>query len=198
MPAVFDNDYVRRINGSNVKTPSSKLAAVEAIRSDIRRFKEENSCDRLVMVWCASTEKFITESEAHRNIENFVGALHDDDENIAPSMIYAYAALMERVPFINGAPNLTVDVTALEKLARDQGVPICGKDFKTGQTSIKDRYRSDAEGQDAWFERLVLDEHTWESGRRGPGRAREFQDEGRVEAGGAGIHTAARPVSRPV
>ena len=85
MPAIFDNDYVRRINGTNVKSPGSKVAAVEAIRSDIRRFKEENNCDRLVMVWCASTEKFITETEAHRNIENFVGALHDDDENIAPS-----------------------------------------------------------------------------------------------------------------
>ena len=160
MPAVFDNDYVRRIHGSNVKTPSSKLAAVEAIRSDIRRFKEENSCDRLVMVWCASTEKFITESEAHRNIENFVGALHDDDENIAPSMAYAYAALMERVPFINGAPNLTVDVTALEKLARDQGVPICGKDFKTGQTLVKTvigpMLKARMLGLNGWFSTNIL------------------------------------------
>ena len=160
MPAVFDNDYVRRIHGSNVKTPSSKLAAVEAIRSDIRRFKEENSCDRLVMVWCASTEKFITESEAHRNIENFVGALHDDDENIAPSMVYAYAALMERVPFINGAPNLTVDVTALEKLARDQGVPICGKDFKTGQTLVKTvigpMLKARMLGLNGWFSTNIL------------------------------------------
>ena len=160
MPAVFDNDYVRRINGSNVKTPGSKLAAVEAIRGDIRRFKEENSCDRLVMVWCASTEKFITESEAHRNIENFVGALHDDDENIAPSMIYAYAALMEGVPFINGAPNLTVDVTALEKLARDQGVPICGKDFKTGQTLVKTvigpMLKARMLGLNGWFSTNIL------------------------------------------
>ena len=160
MPAIFDNDYVRRIHGSNVKTPSSKLAAVEAIRSDIRRFKEENGCDRLVMVWCASTEKFITETEAHRNIENFVGALHDDDENIAPSMIYAYAALMERVPFINGAPNLTVDVTALEKLARDQGVPICGKDFKTGQTLVKTvigpMLKARMLGLNGWFSTNIL------------------------------------------
>ena len=160
MPAIFDNDYVRRIHGSNVKTPSSKLAAVEAIRSDIRRFKEENGCDRLVMVWCASTEKFITETEVHRNIENFVGALHDDDENIAPSMIYAYAALMERVPFINGAPNLTVDVTALEKLARDQGVPICGKDFKTGQTLVKTvigpMLKARMLGLNGWFSTNIL------------------------------------------
>ena len=160
MPAIFDNDYVRRINGTNVKTPDSKVAAVEAIRSDIRRFKEENDCDRLVMVWCASTEKFITESEAHRNIENFVGALHDDDENIAPSMIYAYAALMERVPFINGAPNLTVDVTALEKLARDQGVPICGKDFKTGQTLVKTvigpMLKARMLGLNGWFSTNIL------------------------------------------
>ena len=160
MPAIFDNDYVRRINGTNVKSPGSKVAAVEAIRSDIRRFKEENNCDRLVMVWCASTEKFITETEAHRNIENFVGALHDDDENIAPSMIYAYAALMERVPFINGAPNLTVDVTALEKLARDQSVPICGKDFKTGQTLVKTvigpMLKARMLGLNGWFSTNIL------------------------------------------
>ena len=160
MPAVFDNDYVRRINGSNTKASGSKLAAVEAIRSDIQRFKRDNDCDRLVMVWCASTEKFITESEAHRNIENFVGALHDDDENIAPSMIYAYAALMERVPFINGAPNLTVDVTALEKLARDQGVPICGKDFKTGQTLVKTvigpMLKARMLGLNGWFSTNIL------------------------------------------
>ena len=160
MPAVFDNDYVRRINGTNVKTSDSKLAAVEAIRGDIRRFKRGNDCDRLVMVWCASTEKFITETEAHKNIENFVGALHDDDENIAPSMIYAYAALMEGVPFINGAPNLTVDVTALEKLARDKGVPICGKDFKTGQTLVKTvigpMLKARMLGMDGWFSTNIL------------------------------------------
>ena len=160
MPAVFDNDYVRRINGQNVKGVDSKLAAVEAIRSDIRRFKEENGCDRLVMVWCASTEKFVTEEDIHRDIEDFVGGLRDNHESIAPSMIYAYAALMEGVAFANGAPNLTVDVPALEKLARDQGVPVCGKDFKTGQTLVKTvigpMLKARMLGMDGWFSTNIL------------------------------------------
>ena len=160
MPAVFGKDYVKRIEGSNTKVTGSRLASVEAIRDDIRRFKEENDCDRLVMVWCASTEKFITETEAHQNIENFVGGLHDDDESIAPSMVYAYAALMEGVPFVNGAPNLTVDIPALERLARDGGVPICGKDFKTGQTLVKTvigpMLKARMLGLDGWFSTNIL------------------------------------------
>ena len=160
MPAVFGKDYVKRIEGSNTKVTGSRLASVEAIRDDIRRFKEENDCDRLVMVWCASTEKFITETEAHQNIENFVGGLHDDDESIAPSMVYAYAALMEGVPFVNGAPNLTVDIPALERLARDEGVPVCGKDFKTGQTLVKTvigpMLKARMLGLDGWFSTNIL------------------------------------------
>ena len=160
MPAVFDNDYVKRIDGTNVKDTSSKLASVEAVREDIRRFKEDNGCDRLVMIWCGSTEKFITETEIHRNIENFVGGLHDNDEAIAPSMIYAYAALMEGVPFVNGAPNLTADIPALEKLAKEQGVPICGKDFKTGQTLVKTvigpMLKARMLGLDGWFSTNIL------------------------------------------
>ena len=160
MPAVFDRDYVRRIDGTNVKTVNSKLAAVESIRNDIRRFKEENGCDRLVMIWCASTEKFVTENEVHQGIEDFVGALHDNNENIAPSMIYAYAALMEGVPFANGAPNLTVDIPALAKLARDRGVPVCGKDFKTGQTLVKTvigpMLKARMLGMDGWFSTNIL------------------------------------------
>ena len=137
MPAVFDADYVKRINGTNTKTAETKLELVEAVREDIRRFKAANDCDRLVIVWCASTEKFITESEVHQSLEDLMGGLADNDANIPPSMVYAYAALMEDVPFANGAPNLSVDVPAIEKLARDRGVPICGKDFKTGQTLVK-------------------------------------------------------------
>ena len=160
MSAVFDQEYVKRIDGVNVKSMDSKLAAVDAIRSDIRRFKEENGCDRLVMVWCASTEKFVTENEMHQGIEDFVGALHYNDEMIAPSMIYAYAALMEGVPFANGAPNLTVDIPALEKLARDQGVPVCGKDFKTGQTLVKTvigpMLKARMLGMDGWFSTNIL------------------------------------------
>ena len=160
MPAVFDQDYVRRINGANTKVAGSKLAFVEAIRDDIRRFKEDNGCDRLVMVWCASTEKFITETEVHQDIEGFVGGLHDDNESIAPSMVYAYAALMEGVPFINGAPNLTVDIPAMERLARDRGVPVCGKDFKTGQTLVKTvigpMLKARMLGMDGWFSTNIL------------------------------------------
>ena len=108
MEAVFDNDYVKRIKGVNVKSFGNKVEAVEAIREDIRRFRAENDCDRLVMAWCASTEIFIRESEIHQDIESFVGGLRENDARIAPSMLYAYAALLEGVPFINGAPNLSV------------------------------------------------------------------------------------------
>ena len=160
MEAVFDNDYVKRINGVNVKTTSSKLAAVDALREDIRRFKEENNCDRLVMAWCGSTEKFMDETEAHQDIEGFVGAMRDNNAFIAPSMLYAYAALQEGVPFINGSPSLTVDIPALEKLATDWGVPICGKDFKTGQTLVKTvigpMLKARMLGMDGWFSTNIL------------------------------------------
>ncbi|TMB69226.1 MAG: inositol-3-phosphate synthase [Chloroflexi bacterium] len=137
MPAVFDDFYVKRLHGTNVKRTGTKMEAGEAIRQDIRDFKERNGCDRLVMVWCASTEIFLEPGQAHRNLENFEAAMQANDESIAPSMIYAWAALMEGVPFANGAPNLTVDTHALVTLANERGVPVCGKDFKTGQTLIK-------------------------------------------------------------
>ena len=160
MPAVFDNEYVRRIEGTNTKQSLTKLDLVDAVREDIQRFKQENGCDRLVMVWCASTEKFIVESEVHRDLESFVGGLHDNHENISPSMIYAYAALMEGIPFANGAPNLAVDTPVLEKLARDNGVPICGKDFKTGQTLVKTviapMLKARMLGLSGWFSTNIL------------------------------------------
>ena len=160
MPAVFDGEYVKRIKGVNTKSAVTKLDLVESVREDIRRFKLANGCDRLVMVWCASTEKFITESEAHQDLEGLMGGLVDNDENIPPSMIYAYAALMEGVPFANGAPNLTVDVPAMEKLARDRGVPICGKDFKTGQTLVKTvvapMLKARMLGLNGWFSTNIL------------------------------------------
>jgi myo-inositol-1-phosphate synthase len=137
LPAVFDDYYVKRLHGTHVKHTGTKMEAAEAIRHDIREFKEQNGCDRLVMIWCASTEIFMKPGEAHANLENFEAAMQANDESIAPSMIYAYAALMEGVPFANGAPNLTVDTPALETLANSRNVPICGKDFKTGQTMMK-------------------------------------------------------------
>ncbi len=137
MPAVFDQYYVKRLQGDNVKSAPTKLELAELIRKDIREFKEKNGCDRLVIVWAASTEIFLREAACHQNLEAFEAAMETNDVNIAPSMLYAYAALMEGVPFANGAPNLTVDTPALLKLAIDRGVPIGGKDFKTGQTLMK-------------------------------------------------------------
>ena len=137
MPAVFDNYYVKRLDAPNVRRAQTKLELAEAIRQDIRDFKAKNRCDRLVIVWCGSTEIFITEDSVHMDIETFEDGLSENDPRIAPSMIYAYAALQEGVPFVNGAPNLTADIPAMVELANDRRVPICGKDFKTGQTLMK-------------------------------------------------------------
>jgi myo-inositol-1-phosphate synthase len=137
MPAVFDNRYVTRIDGTNVKTGSTKRDLGEQLRQDIRDFKATHGCDRLVMVWCASTEVFLQPSDAHMSLERFEQALDSDDPAIAPSMLYAWAAIMEGVPFANGAPNLTVDFPAIQELAKREGVAIAGKDFKSGQTMMK-------------------------------------------------------------
>ncbi len=137
MPAVFHRDYVKRLEGINVKTGATKRDLAEAIREDIRNFKRQNDCSRLVMVWCASTEVFIKPGPAHATIQAFEAAMDENDSTIAPSMLYAWASLMENVPFANGAPNLSVDTPALIQLAVDREVPIGGKDFKTGQTMIK-------------------------------------------------------------
>ena len=137
MPAVFKQDYVKRLSGENVKEGRSKMELAEQLIEDIARFKSEHGCSRLVMVWAASTEIFLEEGEQHRTIEAFEKALYDSDPAIAPSMIYAYAAIRSGVPFANGAPNLTADIPALTKLAEQNRVPICGKDFKTGQTLMK-------------------------------------------------------------
>jgi myo-inositol-1-phosphate synthase len=137
MPAVFDNKYVTRIHGTNVKKGKTKRDLAEQLRQDIRDFKSRNKCDRIVIVWCASTEIFIKAGSQHATVEQFEKAMEKNDDAIAPSMLYAYAAIMEGVPFCNGAPNLCVDTPALLKLAQDRGVPISGKDFKTGQTWLK-------------------------------------------------------------
>jgi myo-inositol-1-phosphate synthase len=137
MPAVFENHYVTRIHGTNVKTGKTKRDLAEQLRKDIRDFKSKNGLDRVVIVWCASTEIFIRPGPQHATIEQFERAMDANDEAIAPSMLYGYAAIMEGVPFANGAPNLTVDIPALLQLANDRGVPVSGKDFKTGQTWMK-------------------------------------------------------------
>jgi myo-inositol-1-phosphate synthase len=137
MEAVFFPEYVKRLHGTHVKKAPSKLDLGEALRDDIRRFVRDAGCARAVMVWCASTEIYLERSAVHGDLPSFEKGLAASDPAISPSMIYAWAALKERVPFANGAPNLTVDVPALQQLARQQGVPIAGKDFKTGQTLMK-------------------------------------------------------------
>jgi len=137
MPAVFDKQYVKKLDGTNVKTGTDKYDLGEQLRADMRRFKEENGCTRIVIVWCASTEIFLQPSEVHSSVASLEQAMRDNDPQIAPSMIYAWAALKEGVPFANGAPNLTLDLPAMLDLARENEVPIGGKDFKTGQTLMK-------------------------------------------------------------
>ena len=159
MTAAFDTEYVKKLDGPNKKSGTKKEQA-EGIREDIRRFKEETGCDRLVMVWCASTEVFMRPGVAHQTLELFEAAMEADDPSIAPSMLYAYAALMEGVPYANGAPNLSADVPALEQLAMDKGVPICGKDFKTGQTLMKTilapGFKTRMLGLSGWFSTNIL------------------------------------------
>ena len=137
MPAVFDRNYVRRLEGSNVKSMKTKWDAVLEVRDDIKRFKEENGCERLVMIWCGSTEIFMAPDPVHDTIESLEKAIRENHEAIPPSMIYAYAALQEGIPYLNGAPNLTVDIPVMTELARQHSAPIAGKDFKTGQTLMK-------------------------------------------------------------
>lgn len=137
MPAVFDPDYVKRLHGVHVKKAPTKMELAQAVMDDIARFKEKNSCSRLIMIWTASTEVYVEVSDVHQTLENFEKGLENNDPGISPSMIYAYAALKSGVPYVNGAPNLTNDVPAIVELAHKEGLPIAGKDFKTGQTLMK-------------------------------------------------------------
>jgi myo-inositol-1-phosphate synthase len=160
MPAVFDKRYVKKLDGDNVKHAATKMELAEALREDIRRFREAHGCDRMVMIWCASTEVHMPPDEAHLDLEAFEEALRSSDDAIAPSMIYAYAALKEGVPFANGAPNLTVDTPALTELARDEAIPVAGKDFKTGQTLMKTiiapGLKARMLGVEGWFSTNIL------------------------------------------
>jgi myo-inositol-1-phosphate synthase len=137
MSAVFDQKYVKRLNGTNVKEGANKMELAEQLIEEIAEFKRRNKCSRLVMIWAASTEIFLKPQAVHKTINSFEQGLRDNHKSIAPSMVYAYAALKSGVPFANGAPNLTVDIPALMQLADQMNMPICGKDFKTGQTLMK-------------------------------------------------------------
>ncbi len=137
MKAVFDPAYLHNLSGPNIKKKGSKMDKAQALMDDIKRFKKKTGASRLVMLWCGSTEVYHKPAACHQSLKAFEKGLAEDDPNIAPSQIYAYAALKLGVPFGNGAPNLTNDVPALDELARERGVPHAGKDFKTGQTLMK-------------------------------------------------------------
>ncbi|HMV26904.1 MAG TPA: inositol-3-phosphate synthase [bacterium] len=160
MKAVFDQRYVKRLNGTHVKHGANKMELADMLRKDIQDFKKTNGCDRLVMVWCGSTEVFIKPTDVHQTIEAFEKGLRENDINIPSSMIYAYAAIMEGVPYANGAPNLSADIPALVDLAQKKNVPICGKDFKTGQTLMKTilapGFKARLLGMNGWYSTNIL------------------------------------------
>jgi myo-inositol-1-phosphate synthase len=158
--AVFSQDYVKRLQGPNVKKGKNKMELAEQVMDDIDKFQKKNNLSRMVMIWCGSTEVYMKPEPAHATIAAFEKAMRENDPAIAPSMVYAYAALCKRIPFANGAPNLTVDVPALTQLAQEKGVPICGKDFKTGQTLMKTilapGLKSRMLGLNGWFSTNIL------------------------------------------
>lgn len=160
MPSVFDPRYVSRLHATHKKGCSSLTEAAEKVREDIRAFKAERSLERVVMVNCASTEAYAQPKEAHFSVEAFKKALKDSDPSVSPAMVYAYAAIMEGVPYANGAPSLAVDVPALTELAKERGVAIAGKDFKTGQTLMKTiiapGLKARMLGLEGWFSANIL------------------------------------------
>src|SRR5579863_3392290 len=160
MKAAFDQNYVKKLSGTHVKKGKTKFDLAEQIREDIRNFKKRNKLDRLVMVWCGSTEIFLTAEAVHKNLASFEKGMKENHPAIAPSMLYAYAAISEGVPFANGAPNLTVDIPALEEYAKAKSVPIGGKDFKTGQTLLKTvlapAFKARMLGLNGWFSTNIL------------------------------------------
>jgi myo-inositol-1-phosphate synthase len=160
MKAAFDQNYVKNLQGTNVKKGKTKFDLAEQLRDDICDFKKKNKLDRLVMVWCASTEVFMKPEAVHQDLGSFEKAMKTNHPAIAPSMLYAWAAISEGVPFANGAPNLTVDLPALEDYAKEKHVPIGGKDFKTGQTLMKTvlapGFKARMIGLNGWFSTNIL------------------------------------------
>ena len=160
MPAVFEQAYVKKLDGPNVKKGTSKMHLAEQLMEDIRKFKATHGCDRLVAVWCGSTEVYRKPTEVHSTLAKFEEGLRSSHDDIAPSQIYAYACLQLGVPYANGAPNLSVDTPALLELARKQQLPIAGKDFKTGQTLMKTilapGFKARLLGLDGWYSTNIL------------------------------------------
>jgi myo-inositol-1-phosphate synthase len=159
-PAVFDRKYVKRLDGPNVKKGKSKKDLAEQVRADIQKFKKDHTLNRMVLVWCGSTEIYMTESPAHQTIDAFEKALEASDDSIPSSMIYAYAAIREGIPYANAAPNLSADIPALIQLAQQTGSPLAGKDLKTGQTLIKTiiapGLKSRLIGVEGWYSTNIL------------------------------------------
>lgn len=160
MKAVFDQEFVKRLHGTWVKSAPTKWDLMEQVKQDIENFKKENNCDRIVIIWCGSTEVFTPLGEVHKTLASLEKGLKENHKDIAPSNIYAYAAVSLGVPYINGAPNLTVDIPAMWELAAKTQTPICGKDFKTGQTMLKTvlspMLKTRMLGLSGWFSTNIL------------------------------------------
>lgn len=159
--AAFDQNFVKRLHGTHVKEAATRWDLMEQIREDIRNFKAQNNCDRVVVIWAASTEIYLPLGEDHKTLEGLRKAMKENNvEQIAPSMCYAYAAIAEGAPFIMGAPNLCVDMPAMWDFSKEMNVPICGKDFKTGQTMLKTvlapMLKTRMLGLDGWFSTNIL------------------------------------------
>ncbi len=159
-PAVFDPQYVKKLNGPNVKKGKSKRDLAEQVSDDIARFKKERNLDRMVMVWCGSTEVYRQAGEVHSSLAAFEKGLDESHPDILPSMIYAYCAIKEGIPYNNGAPNLSGDFPAMVELAKKTGTPISGKDFKTGQTFMKTLlapgFKARLLGMNGWYSTNIL------------------------------------------
>ncbi len=160
MAAVFDQSYVKRLRGEHVKTGKNKMDLAEQLMEDIKKFKADNGCDRLVAVWCGSTEVYREPTAVHETLASFEEGLRNSDDEIAPSQIYAYACLKMGVPYANGAPNMSVDIGAIQELAKETNTPISGKDFKTGQTLMKTilapGFKARMLGISGWFSTNIL------------------------------------------
>jgi myo-inositol-1-phosphate synthase len=160
MPAVFEQSWVKKLNGPNVKKGATKMDLAEQVMDDIKRFKAEKGCDRLVAVWCGSTEVYKKPTETHATLASFEAGLRASSDDIAPSQIYAYACLKLGIPYSNGAPNMALDPPAMVELARKNQVPICGKDFKTGQTLMKTilapGFKARLLGLQGWYSTNIL------------------------------------------
>jgi myo-inositol-1-phosphate synthase len=160
MKAAFFPEYVKRLNGTNVKPSKDKAELVELLREDIRNFQKREGCDRMVAVWCGSTEVYLEPTDVHKSVAAFEQGLKDNDPSISSSQLYAWACIKERVPYANGSPNLSVDFPAAWELAKEHGVPLAGKDFKTGQTLMKTilapGFKARSLGIHGWFSTNIL------------------------------------------